>query len=174
ADERDLARRAAHVDLARDVGRREGGTHGPVRRQGDEVVLPGGDDPAERLGGAGPSATGRGRVLESPAREVEGDGARVEELDEVVLVGGAAVASATVDLADDDVVDGRRRLLDGEADGGRARAGFGITHGGGQRLGSEGRAGRDGGVEGERGAAVFAGEVLRGRAADRREVGAHG
>ena len=46
---------------------------------------------------------GRGCVLHGPAGEADRRAGPVVELDEVVLVRGAGVAAAAVDLADDDV-----------------------------------------------------------------------
>src|SRR5690606_18469579 len=70
----------------------------------DEEVAAGLDGPGERR--HRPRRAARRRVLHRPAIEVDSRIGAVVELDEVLLVGGAGVAAAAVDLGDDDAVDG--------------------------------------------------------------------
>src|SRR6185312_1986283 len=74
----------------------------------DEVDRPGRYRAAEwrDLPGAGGAAR---VVLHRPAVEADGRGAAIAQLDEVVLVRRAGVASTAVDLVDDDVRGRRRR-----------------------------------------------------------------
>jgi hypothetical protein len=67
-----------------------------------------------------PRRARRGRVLHRPAGEVDRARASVQQLDVVVRVGGAGVAAARVELADDDVRRGALRGRRAEEQGGAA------------------------------------------------------
>ncbi len=74
----------------------------PPDASADQVVLAGADRSAERLPVGIPAAAGRRRVLQRPAAEVDCGRAAVVQLDVVVLIRGAGVAAAAIELADHD------------------------------------------------------------------------
>src|SRR5262249_40592118 len=96
-----FAGRAGDWGRAGGVGRRQIGAGAGPGRLTDQVVLAG----LQHAGEVGllPGVAAGARVLERPAVQDDRHGASVEELDEVVAVGGPGVAATAVDLADDDV-----------------------------------------------------------------------
>ena len=110
SDEHNLSVGLAHVDRAGDVRRRQIETGVAARSQSDQVVLVRPDDAAKRLI-VRPGATRCRGVLQRPAGDVHGRHRRVIKLNVVVLVYGAAITAAAINLADDQVV-GRRHYGD--------------------------------------------------------------
>lgn len=90
-DECDLARGGAHRGGA-------AGAHGLL----DKVVAAGGQGAGQRRG-LPRRACGAG-VLNRVAAQVDCNGARIEQLDEVIAIDGAGVAASALDLADDEPV----------------------------------------------------------------------
>ena len=101
-DEGDLSTGAAHVDLADDIRRRQRQRRRSARRQRDQEVLTGSDRSSQRLFAEIPAASCRRRVLQRPAADVDRGRAAVVQLDVIVLIRGAGVASAAIELADHD------------------------------------------------------------------------
>ncbi len=81
----------------------------------DEEILTRSNRAAERLFVGPTRARGRG-VLQRPAGEIERDASRVVDLDVIVCERRTCVTTATVKLADDEVVYRRRWLLHSQAD----------------------------------------------------------
>ena len=108
---RDLARGPRHVDRRRVVEDRASAGALRLRRcsspRGRAGICPAGSEPLSsrelRRVGAEVAAAGRARVLERLALERNGGRPAVEDLDVVVRVRRSRVASAAVDLADDEV-----------------------------------------------------------------------
>src|SRR6185369_519541 len=131
ADERDLARRRTHVDIASDVCHdRQRRAVRATRGELDEEILTRSDRAAEWLF-VGPARTRRRRILQRPAGEIERDTGRVVNLDVIVRERRTGVAAATVKLADDKVVHRLRWLLNRQTDraGGRASLAIGDAEG---------------------------------------------
>nr|GEU28029.1 hypothetical protein [Tanacetum cinerariifolium] len=132
-DQRHLAGRAAHGQRAGGIWR--GQVHGAVGagRLLEQVILARLElGRAGRDLGHGPAAAGSAGVLHAPAVDVDCRTAAIEYFDEIVFIGGAAVAATAIDLADDD---GRIGL------GLRGQAG---QQGGGNRGAATGGGGNDG------------------------------
>ena len=99
--ERDLASGIGKVRRACRIGRRKRSADCGRRGELDEEELARLDRAAERRDL--PARAGRGCVLDRPTADVDRRSAAVEQLDEVVRIGRAAVAAARVHLADDHV-----------------------------------------------------------------------
>ena len=115
-DQRDLSARRAHGDVS-------GGVRGGQRKRAaaagrllNEVVPARRNGPVQRR--CCPGASGGGCVLHGPTGDADVERLTIAQLDEVILELGAAVATASVNLADDDI--GSRSCRD---HGGIARCG---------------------------------------------------
>src|SRR5439155_23921799 len=96
--EDDLCGCGAHGDIPGGVGRGEVGAAAGTRRLLDEVVAARLKDPRQVR--HRPARAGGRCVLDRPAGQVDLARAAIEDLDEVVPEGRAAVSAAAVDLTD--------------------------------------------------------------------------
>ena len=100
AHQRHLARRRAHGDIAGGVRSRQVG--GPARalRFLNQKILSRRQRSAQRRDL--PGSARRRSVLHGPAVEIYGNAIGVEDLDEIILEGGAGISAAAINLADHD------------------------------------------------------------------------
>src|ERR1700722_1637652 len=113
--ERDFAGGGRHIDGAGGFGRGQARGAAAAGRFLNQVMMAGQDGAGER--GFLPGAAAGAGVLDGVGAQVNGRGACVVEFDEVVLVSRAAVAAATVNLADGDRAAAATAAADGEAAG---------------------------------------------------------
>ena len=108
AGQHHLAIGARHRQCADHIGRGQVNAAATARRLLDQQVAPGRQRGARRDGRELPGAARRRAVLHRPAADAFGRVAGIEQLDKVVLEGGAGIAAPAIDLADDHRRLGRR------------------------------------------------------------------
>lgn len=103
-NERDFARRCAHVNGSRSISGWQGGTHcaASITQSNEEVTTSGNGGAHSEIDFVTAPSTARcSCVLQRPTIETHGDGTTVVQHNVIVLVRCGSVAAATEDLADD-------------------------------------------------------------------------